>query len=597
MFRSLRWKITAAFGLVILLTIAFSGGFSYWSTSTQFDVLVTDESGQRAEALIPLLEASYTYWGNWDGLDELLESYGETGFPATVFAEPWGSDVDWWAITMETLDLGDEDLWEAWEEADSLAAVADDLGIAPQVLVDAIFAAENAAVLAAVKSGELSRWEADEEIEWISELTYDFVWGSIDENWEWVDPDTDYSFVPYYSEEPYLTAAGIDWLFSALLLEHERLLVADREDWVVYDSLGEFEGEQLPPKLVKNGAILWDYDEDEPIGTAIIAAGPGYYSAQEAAFLDGVTWSLLISGVIAGIIALLVGWVIARRVTAPVTALTEATHRIAGGQWDERLPVDSEDELGQMSTAFNAMATSLETQQTLRNRLVDDVAHELNTPLSVIQLELMALEDGMQTSTEAATHVKREIQLLRSLVNDLSTLAETDEGALHLAPTQLDFGVLVSDTLVRWQSRADLVNVTLRFQSPDALPMVTADQLRMTQVLGNLIANALQHTPPGGAVEIQIESPPARLPVSVPPGNYLVVRVCDTGAGIPEDDLPHIFDRFYRVDPSRNRSTGGRGLGLAIVQQIITAHGGVVWVESSLGQGSSFGFALPLDKV
>ncbi len=595
---SLRWKITAAFGLVILVTIAFSGALSYWATSTQFEVLITDESGLRAEAIGPLLEASYAYWGNWDGLDEILESYAETGLPPAVFADPWVSEVDWWAITLQTLNYSDDELWDAWEDADSLAAVSDSVGVDPDVLQAAIISAEETAVQAAVTAGELTTWEAAEELEWLAEFVDEFIWGSIEDNWEWVDPESEYSYIPSpYADEPYLTAEGMDWLFSTLLLEHERLLVTDRADRVVYDSIGEMEGEELSPELIENGAELWDYARDEFIGTAIIAAGPGYYSAQETSFLDGVTWSLVVSGMIAGVSALIVGWLLARQVTAPVAALTAATDRIASGNWDERLPVESDDELGHMSAAFNAMAASLATQKQLRNRLVDDVAHELNTPLSVIQLELMALEDGMQTPSEATTHVKREIQLLRSLVNDLAILAETDEGGLQLTPTRIDFDELITATLNRWQSRADLAQITIRYESVNNLPPIQADQLRMTQVLGNLISNALQHTPSGGEIEIQVNVTTEALPVSTPLGTYLVVAVRDTGRGIPAEDLPHIFERFYRADPARSRASGGRGLGLAIVQQIVVAHGGAVWAESQVGTGSTLTFALPVDKV
>jgi hypothetical protein len=296
-------------------------------TSTRFDILVTDESGMRAEAIAPLLEASYAYWGNWDGLDELLNFYEGSGLLTALFEEPWVSDVDWWQIAVETLALDEDSLFEQWEQSGNLAAVAREQDIAPDVLFQAIVDAEQAAAQEVIENGELTTRQADEELGWITESAYDFVWGmvgeyyenqpdwdaiianalgmSVDElfsaeeegffiaeiaeergiepshlvdhileteedamlnsrmytpqeiewqlaeikswAWEWIDPATAHSFVPdLYVDVFTFTDEGVDWLLNALLLEHERLLVADIDGVVVYDSLGEFEDEQLP---------------------------------------------------------------------------------------------------------------------------------------------------------------------------------------------------------------------------------------------------------------------------------------------------------------------------------------------------------------
>jgi signal transduction histidine kinase len=202
----------------------------------------------------------------------------------------------------------------------------------------------------------------------------------------------------------------------------------------------------------------------------------------------------------------------------------------------------------------------------------------------------------MQTHGEAIPHVRREIELLRNLVNDLALLAETDEGALHLEASALDLGELADDAVTRWRSRAEAAGLELQLNTPAVLPLVNADRLRISQVLGNLIANAIQHTPSGGKIEVRIEQASTVPGGDTPTGAYLSASVRDTGQGIPEEDLPHVFERFYRVDPSRSRGTGGRGLGLAIVNQIIELHGGSVWAESAEGAGTVIGFALPLEN-
>jgi histidine kinase len=200
----------------------------------------------------------------------------------------------------------------------------------------------------------------------------------------------------------------------------------------------------------------------------------------------------------------------------------------------------------------------------------------------------------MQTPGEAIPRVRQEIELLRSLVNDLALLAETDKGALHLKRTPLKLHALVEEAMTRWRSQAETAGIEIQLITPTKLPPVNADHPRITLVLGNLIANAIQHTPSGGRIELRVAEAAAVPGIEAPPGPYILTSVRDTGQGIPEEDLPHIFERFYRVDPSRNRSTGGRGLGLAIVRQIIELHDGYVWAESTEGVGSLVGFALPV---
>ena len=658
MLRSLRSRLTGAFGLLILLMILLSGALSIWATTSRFDILVTEESRQRAREFVPLLEASYAYRGDWSSLDDLLTTPSD-------MCDFW-FDTDWWGVAATTLGLDNQALAEAasltTEGAGNLAAVAEEQGVDLDVLVQAIVESEQANVDAAVASGRLPPGQVEDTLASIEENATYYLWDmpsmvdSISPNWdaiiadeldmsqdevktataaggsiaelaeergiapahlisaileaektalhasgEFTDSEIEWELANVISQAraeiesrycvkyPWIDPDDAPWLFETLLVGDERLLLADTDGQVVYDSAASRQGERLPASMLDKGAPLWDYAQNTQIGMVIVATGPSYYDAHQSSFLRNVSASLVVSALTAGIVALLVGLVIAQRITAPVTALTEATRQLASGDWATRLSVrSSEDELGQMSAAFNAMAQALETQRELRSRLVDDIAHELNTPLSVIQLELEALKDGMQTPEQAMVHVGREIELLRNLADDLTLLSETDKGTLQLDLDPTDLVKLTAESVARWRRRAEAAGVELRMKPSQPLPLVEADRLRLSQVLGNLIANALRYTPRGGCIEVKCRK-------SVDAGKEcLLTSVSDNGEGIPPDDLPYIFDRFYRADRSRSRRRGGRGLGLAIVKQIVELHGGRVWVESQPGEGSAFYYSLPL---
>ncbi|MCE7985449.1 MAG: HAMP domain-containing protein [Caldilinea sp. CFX5] len=395
-------------------------------------------------------------------------------------------------------------------------------------------------------------------------------------------------------------------LLSYYLQGNERVLLFAQDGSLKYDSAGPEQRADGQAGLIQQGVQLYRQPTDELIGTLVITSGTNDYSNQQQAFLRSATYFLLISGIVAVLIALMTAFLFARRIIAPVTALTDAVQQIAGGDTDARLPVTTQDELGQMSATFNQMAEALATQRTLRQRLVNDLSHELGTPLSVIQLEMQALRDGLQTPAQAFVQVQSEIELLRNLVRDLSNLETIDNSHFPLQCEPVDLLALTQRASKRWQAKAESKGVTLTLTAPtDLLPLTEADPARLTQVLGNLIDNALRHTTEGGAITVtcqvaplaSLALPPAYRPLPTPPAAGLVVTVSDTGCGIPAADLPHLFERFYRVDSSRNRQSGGRGLGLAIVRQIINAHGGHVWAHSVEGQGSSFGFWLPITEI
>ena len=570
MFHSLRWKIIGAFSFTILLTIILSGILAVWMTTSRFEMLITTEGQYLAEEIAPLLEASYAISGNWDNLEEIFTVYPESAPPPELFETTWYGSVDWLDVAARTIGMDVERLTKRWENGESIASIAQSQDVDPNDVIEAIVSAEEASIQVELKNGEITPEEFDGLNLWTKGNVETFVY------------DLETSFSSEIPADVTWSEESIGWLLNTFLLGSERLLVTDNDGIVVYDSSHLSNGEPLSDDMLKWGASLWDYTTNEPIGTVIVASD-GYYNPQQQAFLNSVKQSLLLSGLIAGAIALLVGLLFAKKITSPVVALTEATHHIADGHWDERLPINSDDELGKMSAAFNAMAESLEAQRALRNRLVDDITHELNTPLSVIQLELEALNDGMQTPDDASTHVKREINLLENLVSDLTLLTDFGEGKLHLDKELTDIEALARNAISRWQAQADAKKITLSLEIPESLPQISIDPRRITQVLGNLIANALHYTPEGGKINIRLT-----------PSDHgsILFTVRDTGIGIAHTDLPHIFDRFYRADYARSRHTGGRGLGLAIAKEIVELHGGHIWAESILNEGSLFGFEL-----
>jgi two-component system OmpR family sensor kinase/two-component system sensor histidine kinase BaeS len=362
-----------------------------------------------------------------------------------------------------------------------------------------------------------------------------------------------------------------------------QILLTDTQGLVVADSGGKMVGEQLAPADLEKGARVTV--DGQTVGTVVVAAGLGVFNPQASAFLSQVNRGLLITGLVAIAVALVLGWWLAGRLSAPARALTVAARDLAAGNWDQQLPVRSDDELGQMTTAFNEMATEITRQRALRRRLVGDMAHELRTPLSVLRLELEATEDGLQSADEAVAHVSEELELLERMVEDLRLLSQADAGELPLHLELEDLGTLVMATVERWQGRASARGLTITAQAEPHLPPVKVDRLRINQVLTNLLSNALRHTHEGGRIELRVKA--------TDDSDALIVSVNDTGEGIPPDVLSHVFDRFYRPDPARSRQTGGTGLGLSIAREAVELHGGRIWAESQVGSGSTFYFTLP----
>lgn len=367
-----------------------------------------------------------------------------------------------------------------------------------------------------------------------------------------------------------------------------RVVVKDQNGNILADTFSQLKS--VPDNMGKelDTATIQDLDTGDIVGTVSVAINRDFLNAEAWDYLAGILGPRLLQGLITAIATTVLGIWLSLRITAPVIALTEATQRIVESGEMQLLPVKSMDELGRMSDSFNQMMATLESQRDLRKRLIDDLAHEINTPLSIIRLEAQGMQDGFKTPEEAAEQIIGEIDLLSNLVYDLNWLAETDSGALRFEMAVCELGGLLKAEVMRWQLQAQASDIELQLQPlPAGLPPVEVDAIRIGQALGNLIENALQHTPAGGRVMVQCKVD----------SEGILISVCDTGIGIPPEDQPHIFERFYRVDPSRQKEVGRHGLGLAIVRQIIEAHKGKVWAESTLGSGTCVHFHLPVEYI
>jgi len=283
--------------------------------------------------------------------------------------------------------------------------------------------------------------------------------------------------------------------------------------------------------------------------------------------------------------AVLVSTFVARRIVGPVDRMMQASQRIADGKYAERVHVPGDDELGSLAHSFNRMAETLAWTEQRRLELLGNVAHELRTPLSGIKGTMEGLIDGL-IPAEPATYVlvSGEVSRLQRLVGDLEELSRAEAGRIPLDRRPVGLADLALSVVERLRSQFEDKGVELSVEVPASVAEILADPARLSQVLLNLLGNALQYTPEGGLVTIS----------SRRQGGSVLTSVQDTGIGISDADLPHIFERFYRVDKSRARSGGGSGIGLTIAKHLVEAHGGHIWAESAgLGRGSTFKFSLP----
>jgi two-component system sensor histidine kinase BaeS len=392
-------------------------------------------------------------------------------------------------------------------------------------------------------------------------------------------------------EDSYARAGGwnvedLQGLTSLALMDGGTVQVVDVGGSLVWDAstgpgagLSQMHREMMgagPLGATKSVPIVVD---GEQVATALIRMPESGLLPQDRAFRSSVNELFLIGGIVAGFVALGVGILLARRAVRPAQQLTEAAVAAAEGDRSLRLESASSDEFGDMARAFNRMAETIEQEDRLRRAFSADVAHELRTPLMILRSQVEGMQDGVvPTDEEALNSLHEETLRMGRLVADLETLASAEASGFSLMPSPTDIGALAKDAAREFAGPAQLRGIAL----DTSLEAVTAsvDATRIRQVVANLIGNALKFTPPGGGVTVTVDRD----------GSDAVIRVADTGPGIPQDELSQVFERFFR---GRDARAGGSGIGLTVALELVRAHGGELTATSPLGGGAVFEVRLP----
>jgi signal transduction histidine kinase len=332
---------------------------------------------------------------------------------------------------------------------------------------------------------------------------------------------------------------------------------------------------ELGEPIIENGEV---------IGIFIPAHAPFQGSPRELEFIERTNLTLLYGALIGAVIALLLGILLSRTITRPIRELTQATHAISEGDLTQQVAVRTNDELGELAHAFNKMSAELSRSINTRKQMTADIAHELRTPLSLILGHAEAVHDGVLPPTkENFEIIREEAARLDHLVEDLRTLSLADAGELTVNPQLIQPGQLLEDAANLYQVRAQKKNIKLDLDIASPLPALELDPGRMTQVITNILDNALRHTPENGRITLS----------AAQENNKVKIAIHDSGPGLSPEDLNRIFDRFYRADSSRQREDGGSGLGLAIARSIVRLHNGQLSAESEPGGGLRVIISLP----
>lgn len=392
---------------------------------------------------------------------------------------------------------------------------------------------------------------------------------------------------------------GVDSTINRLQRDNKLpFALADADQHVILPGMGITSERPLPPRLFDEGTPV--EVDGELVGVVIFPGALDMQSQQnpnrrvgennrrnifnpEALFLQRINRAVLWAAGGATAVSLAIGFFLARTLTRPIHELKQATQAVAHGALGQQVEIRSQDELGDLAQSFNQMSTDLLAAQNQRRQLTADIAHDLRTPLSLILGHSEALSDGVLPATpETLDIIHDEAQRLNRLIEDLRTLSLTETGELPMVMRPISASELVERMALAYLPAAQEKQISVE-KEVHTVPEVLADPDRISQVLDNLIDNAIRHTPQGGQIHIQTQAYAAGVQISVQ----------DSGAGITAEDLPHVFSRFYRADKSRHRHDGGSGLGLAIAKSIVEHHNGRIWVESTIGQGATFHFTLP----
>ena len=321
----------------------------------------------------------------------------------------------------------------------------------------------------------------------------------------------------------------------------------------------------------------------------MMGGNSGMMGAPETGFLNSMSNSLWIAAAVAAALAVLVAFIFSRQITAPLSRLTVVAGKVSRGDMSCRVTPSSSDEIGTLSNTFNSMVESLNKNQEIRRKLMADVAHEMGTPLAVIQSNLEGMLDGIVDLSPAnITSLQQETLVLSRLVKDLRTLSMVEAGRLNLSMAPGNLGSLVSSIVRLTDPVAKAKNVSLAIHIELELPQANMDPERVSQVVTNLLSNALRYTSGGDAIDVTVASDK-----NSATNRFLLVSIADTGQGISTDDLPHVFKRYFRGSQPGEKRVDGSGIGLTVVKELVEAHKGKVWVYSTMGKGSTFYFTIP----
>lgn len=359
---------------------------------------------------------------------------------------------------------------------------------------------------------------------------------------------------------------------------------------------------ELPPRatlydserhaLIGNGTLTTDASrislivDGVTIGWLGVRAIPRIEGELDVRYLHQVRGQLLFIALAAVLLGLLAGWLLARRLLRPIDALSQGTRRLRAGDYDSRIELARTDELGQLARDFDALAVTLGEDSRARKRWVADTSHELRTPITILRAELEAILDGVRPADAAALRsLHTEIIRLGKLVDDLSELARADRGELTIIRAPLSPVGILSESLVLFGNRLEQrgIRVELDLQAAQSA-RILGDRVRLGQIFTNLLENSARYTDANGTLRITAQLAPQQL----------VLRFDDSAPGVPDDALPHLFDRLYRTESSRSRAHGGSGLGLSICQRLVEAHGGTITASASPLGGLRMQIMMPL---
>jgi len=352
---------------------------------------------------------------------------------------------------------------------------------------------------------------------------------------------------------------------------------------IVIVSNGRFTtGDKISEGELELGEVITQ--NGEVIGILLPLRTPFQGNPRELEFIERTNLTLFYGALIGTVIALFLGIFLSRTITRPIRELTQATHAVSEGNFDQKVHVRSKDELGELGNAFNKMSTELSRSINSRKQMTADIAHELRTPLSLILGHAEAVHDGVLPPTkENFEIIREEAERLEHLVDDLRTLSLADAGELSINLQPIEPGQLLREIASLYQVQAQKKNIKLDLDIASHLPTFDVDPGRMTQVLTNILDNATRHTPEGGHILLSASEANDRVELSIQ----------DSGPGLSSEDIGCIFERFYRTDSSRQREDGGSGLGLAIAKSIVQAHNGQLSAESETGKGLKVIISLP----